>query len=317
LGTGRLSATGEVAVTPSPSFLAWHPFLPVLYCVNELPEGTVSAWAVESGGVLRALGGQATGGAYPCHLAVTPDGRHLLSANYMSGSVSVHRLESGGAVGERTDLRTHDGAGPDPDRQTGPHAHMVSPDPDGDGLFVVDLGADTVFRYVLDPDTGRLSGGPGVVVRPGSGPRHLARHPDGRRAFLVGELDATVTGYRLDPQSGELVEYDRVPASGSGGAQPSEIRVGRDGRRLYVANRGVDTVAIFDLDGSGITRLGEVSTGGEWPRHLTVIGDHLYVANERSHTVMTFRLGEDGLVDGSGDLFGLLSPTCVLAGKSF
>lgn len=68
--TGALTPIGVAARTPSPSFLAWHPTLPVLYAVNELPEGQVSAFAVD-GAALTPLGSSGTGGAHPCHLAAT------------------------------------------------------------------------------------------------------------------------------------------------------------------------------------------------------------------------------------------------------
>ena len=67
----------------------------------------------------------------------------------------------------------------------------------------------------------------------------------------------------------------------------------RDGRFVYVANRGPDTVSVFAWNGESATLIAEVPTGGEWPRHLALIDDHLYVANERSHTVTVFRVDPD------------------------
>ncbi|GAA0797213.1 6-phosphogluconolactonase (cycloisomerase 2 family) [Spirilliplanes yamanashiensis] len=308
--TGALSRAGVAARTPSPSFLARHPHLPVLYAVNELTEGTVSAWTVDADGGLTPLAVQPTGGAHPCHLAVTADGRHLVAANYGSGSVAVLPLDAAGAPGERTDLVRHEGAGPVADRQEGPHAHMVAPDPDGSGLLAVDLGADRVFRYVLDPVSGRLTAPQTpLAAEPGSGPRHLARHPDGT-LYVVAELAATLTGWRVDPATGALAAGEARPTSdGPGPVYPSELAIGRDGRFTYVANRGPDTVAVFDDE----RRVAEVPTGGTWPRHLALMGDHLYVANERSHSVVAFALGaEDGVPRALGEPTPLPSPTCVL-----
>src|SRR5689334_1694747 len=91
---GVLSRLGVVARTPSPSFLVAHPTLPALYAVNELDTaGTVSAFTVAAGGELTPLAVEPTGGTDPAHLAVTPDGRFLLVANYSSGSVAVHPLD--------------------------------------------------------------------------------------------------------------------------------------------------------------------------------------------------------------------------------
>ncbi len=313
--TGALDPVGVVASTPSPSFLARHPRLPVLYAVNELDDGTVGAWSVDGPGRLTALAVRSTGGGFPCHLAVTPDGRHLISANYGSGSVAVHPLDPAGVPGERSDLLTHDGRGPDPHRQEGPHAHMVSPDPHRPEVLAVDLGTDRVHRHRLDPVAGRLVPQPPAVrLAPGAGPRHLVRHPDGRTLFVVTELAGTVDAYVPDPADGRLRGTARVPSSTRAGArQPSEIAVRPDGRFLYVANRGPDTVAVFALDGGRPRPVAEVDTGGRWPRHFAVLGGHLYVANERSHTVTTFRLDpRTGVPVPDGVPLAQGSPTCVL-----
>lgn len=313
--TGSLDVIGTVARTASPSFLAWHPTLPVLYAVNEIEDGSVNAWAVEHDSTLRPLGGRPTGGASPCHLAVMPGGGHLVTANYGSGSLAVHPLDRGGAPAERTDLLAHEGHGADPQRQERPHAHMVSPDPRGGSLLAVDLGTDSIYRYELSAATGRLlPHGPRVRARPGTGPRHLARHPDGRHCYVVGELDATVTTYERD-EGGALHDRGRVPTSGQEGhVQPSEVAVRADGRFLYVANRGVDTLAVFALDNATPRYVTEIATEGNWPRHFTLIGTHLYVANERSHGIGVFAVDPvTGVPAPVGAPVEVGSPTCVLA----
>ncbi|MFC0006050.1 lactonase family protein [Micromonospora siamensis] len=312
--TGALTPLGTVAVTPSPSFLVRHPTRPVLYAVNELPEGEVSAFRVGPDGDLDPLGTRATGGAEPCHLAVAPDGRHLFVANYGGGSVAVFPLDPDGVPGERSDLVRHEGHGPDPQRQEHAHTHMVSPDPGAGPLLAVDLGTDSVYRYDLDADSGRLvPRAPRVRTVAGTGPRHLARHPDGRRAWLVGELDGTVTAYELTGE-GALHQRGRVRASERAGhVQPSEVTVGADGRFLYVANRGVGTVAVFGLAGELPELVAEVATGGEWPRHFALTGEHLYVADERADMVRVFRVDPTtGVPAPVGEPVPLPSPTCVL-----
>src|SRR5947209_16215964 len=73
------SASGElkeIASLPleSPSWLVRHPSLPVLYAANETATGGVTALSWNASGALSVLGTAETGGAHPCHLAVTPDG---------------------------------------------------------------------------------------------------------------------------------------------------------------------------------------------------------------------------------------------------
>jgi len=314
-GTGELTAVGLAAATPSPSFLSRHPRLPVIYAANELAEGRISAWAVALDGSLRLLGEQPTGGDHPCHLAVSPDGQYLLTANYGSGSVSVHPLDPLGVPGERTDLRIHQGGGPHPERQEGPHAHMVALEPDSDRLWVVDLGVDAVYPYRLDATRGTLvPDRPPVRVPPGTGPRHLARSPDGRLRYLVGELDGSVASYDTDPVTGSLRERQRsATTTAAGHSQPAGVAVRRDGEFLYLTNRGPDTLAVFALIDGDPRYVAEVSSGGKWPRHFAMVDDHLYVANERSHVVVTFRIpAVGGLPEPEGKPLPQGSPTCVL-----
>ncbi|MGX6602279.1 lactonase family protein [Micromonosporaceae bacterium Da 78-11] len=311
--TGVLTRLGVAARTPSPSFLAQHPTLPVLYAVNEVESaGTVSAFTVASDGGLTPLSVQPTGGSDPAHLSVTADGRHLLVANYSSGSVSVHPLDPQGAPGERSDLLDLVGSGPDPDRQAGPHAHMVRPD--GGDVLIVDLGSDRVWRARLDPVSGRLAlQGAAVVAKPGTGPRHLFRAADGA-LLLVGELSGDLTWYRPAADGSlELAGEVRTTATDAAENYPSEIVMGRCGRFVYVANRGPDTVTAFAWDGVRATPVAEVATGGAWPRHMTLLGDHLYVANEKSQSVTTFRIDPTtGIPAAQGDPTAQASPTCLL-----
>lgn len=313
--TGGLSRLGTVARTPSPSFLAQHPTKPVLYAVNELTNGTVSAFAVGPDASLTPLAVRSTGGADPCHLAVAASGGHLLVANYGSGSVAVFPLDDDGVPGEHSDLLDLRGSGPDAERQAGPHAHMVAPDPNGPDVLVSDLGSDRIWHARLDPVSGRLElVGAAVTTPPGTGPRHLLRTVDGALA-VVGELSGSLGWYR---RGGDGAWSKEGEAATSGGARhfPSEIVCGRDGRFVYVGNRGPDTVGVFAWEDEGATLVAEVATGGEWPRHIALLGDHLYVANERSHTVTIFRVDPDsGIPSAQGEPVGEGSPTCLLRGR--
>jgi 6-phosphogluconolactonase (cycloisomerase 2 family) len=311
--TGDLTRLGLAARTPSPSFLAQHPQLPVLYAVNELDAGTVSAFAVAEDAALTPLAVRSTGGSAPCHLAVSADGRHLLVANYLGGSVSVHPLDADGVPGERSDLLPLTGQGPVEDRQDGPHAHMVAPDPNGPDVLIADLGSDRVWRARLDAVSGRLTMmGAAVVAEPGTGPRHLRYAIDGA-LLLVGELAGNLSWYRPANTDGGLRLAGAEPTSGDKTNYPSELTTGRDGRFVYVANRGPDTVAVFAWEPEGGTLIAEVATGGQWPRHLALLGDHLYVANERSQNVTVFRIDPDtGIPLAQGEPVAEGSPTCVL-----
>lgn len=301
--TGALRRA-TTTTTPSPSFVVRHPSLPMLYAVNELDEGRLSAFSIGTGGALAPAGSVPTGGALPCHLSF--DRGHVLAANYGTGSVAVVAVDRQGRFLRRTGLTTHRGRGPDPGRQEGPHAHMVRPY--RDRVLVVDLGLDTVYAYRLDPGAGTLAGGTAVITTAaGAGPRHLAIGAG--VLHLVGELNGMVMSYV--ESGGEWREIGCVAASRHGAVQPSELLIAGD--FLYVANRGPDTIATFSLAGGPPVYVGEVPSGGHWPRHMVFIDDFLYVANERSHSVVVLRLDrETGMPAPAGAALETPSPTCVL-----
>jgi 6-phosphogluconolactonase len=297
-GVGLVVVPGGELATPAPSFAVADP--PFLYAVNELPSGAVSSYRISADGALAHVSTQPTGGAWPCHLAVH-DG-WLIAANYGSGSVSVHPVGPDGVLGERTDLVQHDGRGPHPERQEGPHTHQVKVAADGT-VTVVDLGIDRLVHYRLDG--GRLHRAGETAVPDGAGPRHYVVHPSGRW-YVAAELGSAV----LTLEQGAVVAS--IPATTSDVPnQPSAIALSADARFLYLANRGADTISVFRV-GAELSFAAEVSCGGRWPRDLVVDGDRLIVANQKSNRVVTFRLGDDGTPVPTGEVIETGSPTSVL-----
>lgn len=302
-----LKALAETAA-PGPSFLALHPTLPVLYAVLEGEEGGVAAYSADPGGP-GLLADGTSGGSYPCHLAVDPTGTWLAVANYGDGTVAVYRLGATGLFDGRPRLFPHHGHGPDPSRQAEPHAHQAVFGP-GRVLHVTDLGTDEVRRYILATEPEIHPEGHARLA-PGSGPRHMAHHEG--RWYVAGELDGTI---RVHDEGWRELGHVRAAAA-EGPNQVAHLEMSADGRHLYVANRGPDTIAVFAVrageggESGGLTPVAEVGSGGLWPRHFAVAGDHMYVANQRSGGVVAFAL-RDGVPVPTGETFAVGSPSCVL-----
>ncbi|GAA1376396.1 lactonase family protein [Streptomyces beijiangensis] len=284
-----LGATDAVA---NPSFLALSQDGSVLYGVSETAEGAVAAYDVT--GAQPQLAGAAVpvGGKDPTHLAVAAG--HVLTANYSSGSVSVLPLRGGG-LGEPTSVLRHKGSGPNAERQEGPHAHQVLPDPSGRWVVSVDLGTDSVRTCALDASTGVLTLHGETALKAGSGPRHLVFHPDGTHAYVLNELEPTLTVCRWDAGAGTLQpvgETAVVPDGVYTETYASEVVVSHDGRFLWAANRGHDSLSVLALDRTREkpALVTTVDCGGHWPRDLTLdpTGRRLYAANERSGDVTWF-----------------------------
>lgn len=324
--SGAISTSGEVQDVTSPTFLALSEDGKVLYALDEASEeGTVRAYAVGDGGKLSPLGEpQSTGGKGVTHLSVHASGKWLLSANYGSGSVAVHPVTADGGLGARTDLVQHEGKGPDPERQEGPHAHQILTDPKGGFVIAVDLGTDSLFTYRLDTEKGKLTPVAEAKAKPGAGPRHLAFGPDGRFAYVANELDSTISVYAYDAASGKFTlggSISTLPEGEEPGVRnyPAEVAVAAGGRTVYVSNRGHNSVAWMSVGGGGesLKMAGSVPCGGDWPRHISIPpgGDVLWAGNEKSGTVGIFAVDkEGGALKKAGEPVKVTKPVCVLPG---
>ncbi|SDO19702.1 6-phosphogluconolactonase, cycloisomerase 2 family [Nakamurella panacisegetis] len=276
--TSDLLAVGPITPVDELLYLCPDPTGRWLFGVSGVGSGLAQAWRID-GHRIRAVGEPVgTGGTEPCHCVLGRDGRHLVVTNYGSGSVAVLPVGPDGSLGAATVLERSGSPGPDAERQDGAHPHQSVLGP-GDEVLVTDLGADQVISY-------RSIGGrlvdPVVSSAPaGSGPRHLVLLA-GDRVAVSGELDSSLLLARRDGR--RLVDWRSVPATERPGADrnyPSDLLVSADGTRLYLANRGADTVAVFTVDG---TRVEEVDCGA-WPRQMTRSGARLLVAATRADRV--------------------------------
>ena len=326
--TGTLSPLGLAAETPSPSFLALHPNGKVLYAVNETHDGPgnsgmVTAFAIDPAtGRLTKINEQPSRGADPCHLAVDATGQYLVVANYTGGNFVVFPLSEDGHLAAASSILTNRGAGPNHERQDGPHAHDVVFDAANRFLIAVDLGLDQLFVYRFDLALGSFTFGDPASARvpPGAGPRHFAFHPDGRHAYSINELDSTVTALEWDPSTGKLTadaSVSALPAGFTGENSTAEVEVDSRGRFLYGSNRGHDSIAVFRINpaSGALTLIAHTLTRGKEPRHFALdpTGRWLVAGNQNSNTLAVFRVDQTGgTLSPVGDLVSVGSPVCIL-----
>ena len=329
---GSLSPPRCAARAEEPSFLAVHPRRPLLFAVNETADpggrsgGSVSAFSLDgSGGRLTFINRRPSGGGSPCHVSCHPGGKWIAAANYARGTVAVFPVLADGSLGEAScvvahAVVTHAGAGRDPVRQDGPHAHAIVFDPGGRFAFAPDLGIDRLMIYRFDEAHGALSAheAGSWSSRPGAGPRAAAFHPDGRSLFVVHELDNTVAMLAFDPARGAVREIDArttLPPGWKGQSAGADVQVHPGGRYVYCSNRGHDSIAAFDIrDSSALKALGHTPTGGRIPRSFCIEpgGNWLICANQDSHDLTLFRIDKDsGKLERTGPAVAVPAPACL------
>jgi 6-phosphogluconolactonase len=281
------------------SYLTFAPLAGRLYVVEEcdLSEAPqVMSFALGPDGELTPLNRQPAQGSAACHVIVDPGERWLFVAHYVSGNIAVYPLEADGRIGPVACVVQHEGSGPNPARQEGPHAHCCALDQRGDYLFVADLGLDRVMVYAFDSETGQLSARAPGIAAPGAGPRHIVVHPNNRFVYVINELDATVTCFAHE--GGALTPLQSVstrPPGAEGTIQPAAIRMTRRGDYLFTSNRiDDDSITLFGVDGESgkLTPLDYTAPLGKNPRDFILddLNDYLIVANLDSSTLVVFEI---------------------------
>ncbi|MBI6164305.1 lactonase family protein [Serratia liquefaciens] len=314
--SGALSARTLASSQPNPAQLTVDAKGQTLYVASEVADfngtqhGGIIAYRINpTDGSLTQLNQVDAQGAGPVYLFLTPNGRHLLVANYVSGTVAAFPVESDGKLGTASSVQQQQGpAGAGKPEaavegsfaisdHNGPHAHMIASDPSGKFVFSTDLGLDRIYQWRFDDASGQLTPNdpPWIAASSaGAGPRHFVFHPDGKTLLLVNEEASTLTSYRFDNQKGTLKQLhviSSLPADYKGTNFAAGLVLSEDGKNLYVANRLHNSIAQFSVGSGGeLHSVAETWTRGDYPRSLTLSPDgrYLYAMNQRSDNVTRF-----------------------------
>jgi 6-phosphogluconolactonase len=307
--TGAIKAIGSYTGVNNPSYLVVHPNQKWVYAVSETGQGSHgvlgSVWSFRfqrEPFAIEPINQVTTRGDWPCHLQFDHAGKWLVATNYGTGNAAIYPIHDDGSLGGMTDFVQHQGSGPNAARQEAAHAHSSLFTPDDRLLLIADLGTDQLAVYKLEPSTGKLSPHGSVKTTPGVGPRHMLFHPDGTWLFVANELNSTITRYEYDGSLGTLVEKDSLSTIPAGSPENivADIHMNRAGTRLYVSNRGHNSIAVYDVADDGTMHLVSIpSCGGNWPRNFAIAPGEKFilVANQYSNEVCALPVlsGSDAL----------------------
>lgn len=328
---GKLTEPTLAAEMEGPGFLAIHPNKPVLYAVGGLKnDQVVAAFTIDKSAnspTLKFLNAVPIGDGGAAHVSLDKTGKTLFTAQYGGGSTGVFSVNADGSIKERTQLMDHEGgAKVVSGRQDASHAHWTGVSPDNRFVFVPDLGLDQVVVYKLDAGSGAIAVHGKGTLPPGSGPRHMKFHPNGKWIYVLNELGITVTLFNYDSNAGTMSAQqtiETVPAdqlAGEKAKSTSEIRIHPNGKFVYAANRGHDTISVFKVNESNgeLTRIQIENVRGATPRNfnLTPDGNWLLAAGQLSNTVGVFSVDPtNGKITFHQTSVYAPTPICVLFEK--
>ena len=267
---------------------------------------TVYSYSIDrKSGALKQIGTAALAESLP-YIFHDRTGKFLLGASYPGHLVSVNPIGSNGKVGDPSQVI-----------KTALNAHSIVTDRTNKYAFVPHLGSDQIFLFTFDAGRGKLAANtpPVLQMSKGSGPRHIIISADNKFAYLLNELTAMVTTLSLDAKTGTLKEESSASALPPevklhpGAPRPtpnrdvsqdiwaSDLHLTPNGKFLYAAERTSSTIGAFSVDaGTGkLTFLFSTPTEKQ-PRGFRIdpAGRFMVVSGEKSDTVSTYAISEDG-----------------------
>lgn len=262
-------------------------------------KGGIASFSIDSSRKLSLQNTYLENGKYPCHITVNKSQTLLFAAYYHQGKLQMFTLLPDGSIGELKSELFFTGSGPNEIRQDKSHLHFVGLTPDEKFLLVTDLGTDKVSVYKIEEE--ELTLAHIYLSKPGSGPRHLTFHPNGKFIYLFTELSSEVIVLELNHNNGELKEVqvsNSLPDKFKDENTGSAIRITPEGKFLYVANRGFNSLTSYSIDerDGTLTFIQHTSTEGEHPRDFNIdsTGSILVVANMLTNNLVIFDINKNG-----------------------
>jgi len=305
--TGELLPPRLAIETKNAGFVAIHPSGKYLYSTAP------AAFCIQPDGSLLELNRSGSDGKGPCHVSLDQTGKCLMVAYYGSGSVASFRIGDDGSISESVSFHQHEGSGEHPDRQKGPHAHSIFPNPANTYAYAPDLGIDKVMIYKLQPEAGKLTQAGFAEVPGGSmGPRHMKWNADGTVAYVLNELDLSVSIFKAG-KNGNLEFLKSVSVlpdkADKSEMTCAEIRIHPNGKFIYTSNRdltqqGRDSITVFSRFEDGFQRLETEYAEVRVPRNFNLdpSGKWMLVGGQKSRDIAIFSVDtETGLIQFTGN----------------
>lgn len=303
--SGSLSYHNALGGIEMPTYQVWDRKRRILYSVSEDQKGAVLGWHLDEAGAFNARFKASSLGSGPCHLALSPDGLYLGVSNYSDGVFTLLSTEERGTLNYS---EQYEDSSINFDRQEASHVHCSLFFDGSSSMVVTDLGGDAIHIYRNEM---RLSD---VISTPiGSGPRHLAISSDGRYLFVSAELSGEVLVYQMGKSPTLIQQISTLPLGFDGENTTSAIVLCRDGRHLYVANRGHDSIVHFSVKDGWLSRIGWAFTERTpWDFALSSDQKHVIVANTTSSSVTVYpRDVASGVIGALLSRASVNFPSCI------
>ena len=278
----------------------------------------LNAFRVGPSGDLQPFGNAVELPHRPIYITVDQRGEYVLSAHSFPSSITVHRLNADGSIGDQVEQRAS--------LDAGFYAHAIYLMPSNRAVLLPARGnepepgihtEDPGGLYLYGFENGQLTNKQTVAPNGGLAyrVRHADFHPSGRWVYVDIETQNLLHTYsigaddRLSEQPLFSTTTLAAPEAYRGGQTTSSIRMHpTNGRTLYVANRGrgtemfqgeqvsngtENTISVFDVD----AQTGEPTLIQTIDTHTIAVRTMAFQPDGRSVVVAST---EPGYMRGSG-----------------
>lgn len=257
---------------------------------------------------------------YVTHIVRDEQGKYRQEVLHDDATVVLYRLNPDGSIGDACDVYFAQGTGPDP-QQFMPHLHSVVFSPDGAFFLVCDKGGDQIFTFRIDRERGKMIPvtEPAFRSQPGSAPRYSSFHPTRPFVYANNEFKPYLNCLKYD-RDGMLELIEEVPGypwevEGCEKGMQSALHISKDGKYLYSLVRNPDVISVYCInqETGELTPVQMIKTEASNLRGATLSPDgrFLLVAAIGSHQVLSFPIGEDGLLQNAVCIVEQPTPCCV------
>ncbi len=235
------------------------------------------------------------GGAL-CHIVYQPKNQTLYCSFYLTGHVGAIKVENYHFAKLLSFLRMEPEKAGDLTR-----AHCCALEPEGNRVLTTNIALDRI--YIFEAEDGSLLPNTrceNIQLEKGIGPRHLKFHPIQNYLYVITEYSSEILVFHylhddIVPKLTLLQKISALPGGFHESSTGSTIDITEDGRFLYAANRGADTIAVFDIHVDGtLEKMQDISCQGRNPRHIALTKDDaaLMIANQDSNEIVILGVDE-------------------------
>ncbi len=307
--SGKLSSGRLALKLKNAGWITWHPELPIMYATAKANGKSAICSIAMADDKSLSIRQTIPINDGSCFLTTDQTGAVLISTQYGGGTVISIPIGEDGMLGDEVqEIRHQGGSNVVPRRQKSPHPHYASISPDNKFVFVPDLGLDQLVVYQLDLDSRKLvSTGKTIQCIAGGGPRHMkirdaSDDEEGKFAFVLNELAMSLSCFLVN-DDGTMKQMSTEPTlsdeqkAGEVFNSASEVRMHPNGKFIYTANRGHDSISVFRFQAKSyfFGRVQTASIHGAWPRNfdLTPDGKWLLAAGANTNSVTVFAIDQE------------------------